>query len=612
MKNTIWKDISISCYGAVASGILALVFYGTGNTELSTVVLKYGLLIFSIPLWYEILRDIFRGQFGVDLIAGVALASTFLFGAYLPGIIVLIMLSGGETLEAYAMHRARRELSLLLAHAPVIAHIKTDTGLADVAVSDVKIGDTVLVKPGEIIPVDGTVIEGISSVDESAMTGESIPEEKRPGSFVISGTKNTSAVLYVTSTKEASESRFEQILKLVKDAEESRAPLVRLADRYSVYFTLLTFGIAVATYLLTHDTTRVLSVLVVATPCPLILATPIAIISGISRSAKRGIIVKNGGALESLASAKTFVFDKTGTITLGVPEVARVDVFRGEGDILALSASLDQCSTHILARALVAHSVAQNKKLLYPEACFEHFGEGIEGSLNGTMYRFGSLKFMTRSGILVKESVKAHHTEAQDLGLIAVYLSEGTEIIGAVLFADKPRPDAKSMFDSLRALGMHKIMLLTGDKHTVAERIGAEIGITDIHAECLPEDKVKYVRELKKNDRPVVMVGDGVNDAPALAVSDVGIALGTGGETASSEAAHIVVVSGSLSRVLEAYQVAKRTLTVAKQGIFIGIGLSLVAMILGSIGTIEPLTGALLQEGIDVLVILNALRVARS
>ncbi len=611
MKFNFIKDVSFSCWGALLTGALSLGFYLYGNQDVSNLILKYGLLVFSIPLWYEILRDIFRGKFGVDLIAGVALASTFIFGAYLPGVIVLIMLSGGETLEAYAMHKARRELSLLLAHAPVIAHLKKDDKLFDVSVKDVKVGDIVLIKPGEIIPVDGTVIDGISSVDESAMTGESIPEEKRPGSFVISGTKNTSAVLYVTSTKEASESRFEQILKLVREAEESRAPLVRLADKYSVYFTLLTFLIAVLTYIFTHDTYRVLSVLVVATPCPLILATPIALISGISRSAKRGIIVKNGGALEVLSEAKTFVFDKTGTITLGAPEVMRIDSFGVDKDILNLSASLDQCSTHILARALVAHANKENKNLIYPNKCLEHFGEGIEGAINGEIYRFGSLKFMKRVGLTIHETVKAHHTEAQDLGLIAVYLSCGSEIIGAVLFADKPRPEAKSMFSSFKKLGIKNIILLTGDKKSVADRVGGEIGITDIRAECLPEDKVEAVQAVDKKDRPLVMVGDGVNDAPALAVSDVGIALGTGGETASSEAAHIVIVSGSLSRVYEAYTIAKRTLLVAKQGIFIGIGLSLVAMVFGAFGKLPPLHGALLQEGIDVLVILNALRVAR-
>lgn len=611
MKNSILKDISFSCYGAVGTGILALVFYFLGNTEYTTLVLKYGLLIFSIPLWYEIITDIFKGKFGVDLIAGVALLSTFIFGAYLPGIIVLIMLSGGETLEAYAMHRARRELSLLLAHAPSIAHLKTETGLSDVQVSLVPVGATVLVKPGEIIPVDGTVIEGISSVDESAMTGESIPEEKSPGSVVISGTKNTGAVLYIISTKSSSESRFEQILKLVKEAEESRAPLVRLADRYSVYFTLLTFGIALATYLITGDTYRVLAVLVVATPCPLILATPIAIISGISKSAKRGIIVKNGGALEVLSDARTFVFDKTGTITLGTPEVVRIDAFTDGEDILNVSASLDQCSTHILARALVAHAKREGKELFYPEKCLEHFGEGIEGNINLHKYRFGSLKFLKRIGLNVRETVRAHHTEAEDLGLISVYLSKDEEIVGAVLFADKPRSDAKEVFNSLTQNGVNNVMLLTGDKHSVAERIGKEIGINSIISECLPEDKVKVVRDIKKENRPVVMVGDGVNDAPALAVSDVGIALGTGGETASSEAAHIVIVSGSLSRVIEAHKIARRTLMVARQGIFIGIGLSTVAMFFGAFGLISPLYGALLQEVIDVLVILNALRVAK-
>lgn len=613
MKNFIKEDVSISAIGAVLTALISLGFFVFKYPEYSTFVLKWGLFIFSIPLWYEILRDITRRKFGVDLIAGVALFATFFFGAYLPGIIVLIMLSGGETLEAFAMRRARRELSALLAHEPLVAHVKTATGLVDISVKEVAVDSTLLVKPGEIIPVDGVVIEGNSSVDESAMTGESIPEEKWPGSQVISGTRNTSAVIYVRTTRAANESRFEQILKLVKEAEESRAPLVRLADKYSVYFTIVTFVIAGIAYYFTHDTMRVLAVLVVATPCPLILATPIAIISGISRSARAGVIIKNGGALEILAQAKTFIFDKTGTVTLGIPQVERVDTFvDGVNDVLVRSASLDQCSTHILARALVVYTNSNSIKLSYPDKCVEHFGEGIEGELDGVMYRFGSIRYLERSGAIASDAVRVHHEDSQNLGMISVYLSRGNEIIGAVLFADKIRADASKFFENLRTNGIKHVMLLTGDKKAVAEKIGKELGISEIQSECMPEDKVKTVNSIAKANRPVVMVGDGVNDAPALAVSDVGIALGTGGETASSDAAHIVIVSGSLERVGIAHSIAIRTLLVAKQGIFLGIGLSVVAMIFGAVGLLPPLQGAILQEGIDVLVILNALRVAKN
>jgi heavy metal translocating P-type ATPase len=379
-----------------------------------------------------------------------------------------------------------------------------------------------------------------------------------------------------------------------------------------VYFTVVTFLIAGIAYYFTHDTMRVLAVLVVATPCPLILATPIAIISGISRCARAGVIVKSGGALEILAQAKTFIFDKTGTVTLGVPEVERVDTFdNGTDDVLLRSASLDQCSTHILARALVGHTAKSGIALSYPEKCTEHFGEGIEGVLDGTMYRFGSIKFLERSGSNITDLIRVHHEDAQNLGTISVYLSRENQIVGAIIFADKIRSDASKFFDGLRADGVKRIMLLTGDKKAVANKIGGELRISEIVAECLPEDKVKNVNNIVKSDRPVVMVGDGVNDAPALASSDVGIALGTGGETASSEAAHIVIVSGSLERVGLAYKIAKRTLLVARQGILLGIGLSVVAMIFGATGGLPPLQGALLQEGIDVLVILNALRVAR-
>jgi P-type E1-E2 ATPase len=332
-----------------------------------------------------------------------------------------------------------------------------------------------------------------------------------------------------------------------------------------------------------------------------------------SRAARRGVIIKTGGALEVLARAKTFAFDKTGTITLGVPKVVRVDSFGAEPvDVVAVAASLDQCSAHVLAQALVTHARSLGKELIYPELCKESFGQGIEGTIAASLYRFGSLSFLEANGVDITAVICTHHEQALESGVMSVYLSKGTAVVGSVLFADEIRSDAKDLFTTLRAIPGVRLFMLSGDKEAVAKKIAAQIGLEEVHAQCLPEDKVRIITEVPAPQRPAVMIGDGINDAPALAVADVGIALGSAGKTASSDAASIVIVSGSITRVGEVVMVARRALGVATQGILIGIGLSTVGMLFGAFGFVPPLAGALLQEAIDVIVILNALRVARS
>ena len=592
---------------------LGLVFHFAGSQyeNYDHRVWLVTLVIGAIPPIIRMIKDLWHKHFGVDLIAITAIVASFLFGQYLAGTVIVLMLSGGEALENYALGRAKRELTKLLSRVPTKAHLKTLHGLTDVPVSHLKSGDVFIVKPGEVIPADGLVMDGVSDVDESAITGEPLPVQKKAGAQIFSGCVNQDGALEVRTTKAAKDSTYENIIKLVKAAGESRAPVVRLADRYSVWFTGITFLLAGGAWFYSHDPVRLLAVLVVATPCPLILATPIAIMSGVSKSASRGIIVKSGGALEKLAEVKAFIFDKTGTLTLGAPAVVGTQAIGkiSQKEIFRLAASLDQLSAHILGQSLTQHAKKLNLNLEFPQNFQEIFGEGVKGSINHRSYFFGKLVFLQEQGIVIPENIKQQHQEYQTQGKIAVYLAEDKQLLGTVFFADTVRPEIKTLFSQMRHLGMEKIIMLTGDKKNVADIIAGQLGLTDIHAECLPEDKVTEVLEHKKEFGSVAMVGDGINDAPALATADVGIAIGGQGSTASSESGDIVITVNNLTRVGQALKIAKYTIKIAKQSIFIGIGLSIVLMLFAAFGQIVPVYGALIQEVLDVAVILNALRV---
>lgn len=557
-------------------------------------------------------QSMLKGKFGIDLIAMVAIITSLLLNEYLAGTVILLMLSGGEALEGYALKRAGKELTELISNAPTTAHKKESDRILDVPVESVQPGDTVIVKQGELIPVDGHVLSGVSMVDESMLTGEAIPSEKRLGSHVMSGSVAKDGVLEVRAEKASAQSKYQQIIRLVREAEASKAPFVRLADRYSVWFTALTFILAVLAWFLSKDPVRVLAVLVVATPCPLILATPIAFASGISRAAKRGIIVKNGGALEQLGEAKSLAFDKTGTLTLGTPTATRIEgIGLHPNEVLHIAASIDQLSTHVLARALTQHALQSGITLAYPQDFDETVGQGVTGMIQGKRYFFGRLSYLQQRNITVDDKTEQKHEEARDLGNSVVCLADERKVLGTIVFADSIRDDVRHLFSHLPALGIRTIMMLTGDKRSVALKVAQEIGIDEqnVIAECLPEQKVAEVSTLRKDMPPVVMIGDGVNDAPAIAAADVGIALGSHGSSASSEAGDIVILVDKIERVGEALVIGQAVMRIAKESIFIGIGLSLILMILAALGYIPPVYGALMQEAIDVVVILNALRV---
>lgn len=566
-------------------------------------------------MWYGFvtLRALARGQWGVDVIALLALTGALLAHEWWAGFVVLIMLTGGEWLEIYAFRRAHAELATLLTRAPTIAHVKVGSQLQDTPVERLVLGQTLVVKPGEMIPADGIVVAGSSTVDASRLTGESLPADVSVHDRVLAGSLNQGGLLEIRVLMRASESQYSRIRTLVEDAERNKAPLVRLADRFSGWFTLATLVMAGLAWLISRDPSRVLAVLVVATPCPLILATPVAFLSGMSRAFARGIIVKHGGALEVLARVRAIVFDKTGTLTLGTPHIRRViSEHLSEREVIRLAASLDQGSTHVLAHALTMYAQEKHISFTFPTHFTEHVGQGVLGTMDGFSYAFGRLSFLEARGVHLSPQVWAVHERDQRRGERSVYLARGTQLVGIITFADVMRPGLRTLCQRLRKSGVEHLTLLTGDREGPAQVVARSIGLRDVRAECLPEDKLHVIRELQATLTPVAMMGDGVNDAPALAQADVGIAM-MGGlrEGVSSEASDIVIVADDVARVEEAILIAKKTVLVAKTGMYIGMGLSGLLMMFALAGLIRPFTGAWLQELIDVAVIVQALR-ARS
>lgn len=609
--------LNILTYDFLVPGLIALglliggAFHGFHYEDWDHRIWFITLILGSLPLLYKTIKTILKGKFGVDLIAIVAIIASFWAGQYLAGVVILLMLSGGEALEAFAQARAKRELTQLLSNAPAIAHLKQDENkLRDINVEDVKIGDILVIKPGEVVPVDGIVVQGTSNLNEAVISGESLPVAKRQGSLVYSGSVNEDRILEVRAIKNSTESKYQIIVKLVKEAQDAQAPVVRLADRYALAFNIMTFAVAILAWILFKDVTRVLAVLVVASPCPLILATPIAMISGISKAASRGIVIKNGTALERLGEVKGLVFDKTGTLTLGVPEVVKtVSVsLIPEDEVLRLAVSIDQLSAHIFARSLVHYAQNKSLELDYPDQFEEFFGQGVKGSLKHKSYFFGKLKFIVEQGIPIDKEIELHHKEFQSQGKTAVYLSDNEQLLGYVMFADIIRPETKAMFELIKKHSIQNLIMLTGDKKSVAEHIAEELGITEYKAELLPEQKVASIKQLQKKYGPVAMVGDGVNDAPALAIASVGIAMASHGASAASETSDVVIMVNDMHRVHDAIHIAQSAIRLAKEGIFSGMGISLILMVLALLGHITPVLGAILQEILDAAVILNALR----
>ena len=590
---------------AVAAGG---VFWVAGAPIAADLAWAAAVVLALIPLSISVTRDLLHRDTGVDLIALLAMAGALILGQYLAGAVVGLMLSGGQALERYASSRARRELSALLARAPRVAHRYEDGDLTSIDISSVREGDLLLVKPGEVVPVDGVVASEAAVLDESALTGESMPAERPYGDRVHSGVVNAGAPFDIRALTTAEQSTYSGIVRLVREAQSAKAPFVRLADRYAMWFLPLTLVVAAVAWAVSGNPVRALAVLVVATPCPLILAAPVAIVAGISRAANRGVIVKGGGALETLARASTLIFDKTGTLTAGSPRVASVETFGaiGPDELLRLAASLDQVSLHVFAGGIVSAARTKHLDLVLPIDPLEHPGKGIEGLVAGHRVALGQARWLS-SGRPLPDAAADLRRRIALAGAMAVYVAVDGLIAGALVMEDPVRSDTPDALRTLRLAGIKRIVLLSGDRKDVAQTIGATVGVDAVFAEHTPEQKVQAV--FAERGRGVtVMVGDGVNDAPALAAADVGIAMGARGATASSEAADAVIVVDRLDRVAEALLIARRARDIAVQSVIAGMALSAFGMVLATFGLLPPVAGAIFQEAIDVAVILNALR----
>ena len=578
-----------------------------GQRSLANAAWSLVTAVALVPLTASVVRDLLHREPGVDLIALLAMSGALALRQSLAGAVVALMLSGGLTLEAYAAGRARRELSALLARAPRTVQRHRDGRLEQVSVEDVRRGDVLLVRPGEVVPVDG-VTTGPAVLDESALTGESRPVEHGAGSLVRSGGVNAGGPFDLRSVASAEESTYAGIVRLVREAQSSKAPFVRLADRYAVLFLPLTLAVSAGAWAISTDPVRALAVLVVATPCPLILAAPVAIVAGISREARRGLIVKGGGALETLARARVVLLDKTGTLTAGAPRVSDVETFGRlpPDELLRLAASLDQVSPHVFAPAVVQAATERQLRLCLPTQVEERPGEGILGTVDGHRVAVGKAT-LAAEGASLPPGAHAVRQRTAIEGTSSVFVAVDGELAGALVLEDPVRGDAPRAIRELRRAGVRRIIVVSGDRPDVAQLVGAAVGADAVLAEQTPEQKIEAVRR-ERRQGVAAMVGDGVNDAPALAVADVGVAMGARGATASSEAADVVMTVDRLDCLAEGLGIARRARGIALQSVIVGMSLSIGAMVVASAGFLPPVAGAILQEGIDVLVIVNALR----
>lgn len=559
----------------------------------------------------SMVRSIIKGHWGIDVLAVTAIIATVLVGEYWASIIIVLMFTGGEALEDYAESRAKHELTALLDRTPQIAHreVYSSAGAEhgalfateDCPVADLNVGDVVVIKPGELIPVDGKLLSPEATLDESSLTGESIPVERVTGEALISGAVNGAAAIRMEVTARAEDSQYQRIVALVTEAAESKAPFVRMADRYAVPFTIVAYLLAATAWIISGNPSHFAEVLVVATPCPLIIAAPVAFIAGMSRTARHGIIVKNGGTLEKLARIKTVAFDKTGTLTHGQPVLSSVVVAGGveENELIRLAAIAEQYSAHTLAHSIVVGAQSRGITIAPCEDVTETTASGLTAMIEGKKVVVGKYSF------IAEQDPDADRVDIA-AGELAVYVAIDGKFAGALLLRDELRSDAADTLQWLALLGVKHTLMLTGDGKVTAQHVADTLGVTNVKAECLPLDKVHAVEAV--TDRPVMMVGDGVNDAPVLAAADVGVAMGARGSTAASESADVVIMKDDLHRVARAIEIGQQTIRIATQSIWIGISLSLILMVLATFGLIPAVVGAGFQEVIDVIAILNALR----
>jgi heavy metal translocating P-type ATPase len=592
---------------AVIGLVAGLALYVAGQGDIATLVWFAGVVPALAALVIEILRSIGRGEVGLDIVAALSMTAALVFGETLAAAVVAVMYSGGTFLESFAEGRARREMHDLLSRVPRTATRHRNGGLEEVPLDEITPGDRLLIRQGDVVPVDGTVLSASAFVDTSALTGEALPVRLANGVEAVSGSTNAGEAFDLAATRRAAESTYAGIVRLVEEAQRSKAPMSRLADRWSLGFLAVTVAIATAAWWFTGDPIRAVAVLVVATPCPLILAVPVALVAGLSRAARFGVLIKGAGPLETMARIHTLILDKTGTLTDGRPQIVSIDSYRGigEDDILRLAAALDQASKHPVAQAIVAAAKARGLALPVPSDVAEIPGEGVVGRVEGREVIVGGDGFVaTRVG----PASGAHPFLAA--GSVIVAVAVDGRLAGHLVMSDPLRDGSAAMLAGLRREGIQRILLATGDRLDVAERVTEGLGLDGLRAGLTPDQKVLLVLSERQNG-PVMMVGDGVNDAPALAAADVGVAMGARGAAASAEAADVVLLVDRVDRLGPGLEIARKSRRIAMESVVAGIGLSVLGMIAAAFGYLTPVQGALLQEVIDVAVILNALRALR-
>ena len=586
---------------------IGLALYFTGRGDLAQAVWLAGVIPVLAALLVEILRSLWRGEVGLDIVAALSMSAALAFGEMLAAAVVAVMYSGGTFLESFAEGRARREMRDLLARVPRSATRHRNGELEEVPLDDIVPGDRLLIRQGDVVPVDGKVASASAFLDTSALTGESLPVRIDSGGEAMSGSTNASEAFDLVASRPAKDSTYAGIVRLVDEAQRSKAPMSRLADRWSLGFLAVTVGLAFAAWWFTADPIRAVAVLVVATPCPLILAVPVALVAGLSRAAHFGVLIKGAGPLEAMARTRTLVLDKTGTLTDGRPQIVSIDSHYGmtPDEILRLAAALDQATKHPVAQAIVAAAKARGLSLPVPTQVTETPGEGLTGQVEGRSVVVGGHRFV--AGRAGKAAVE-HPALAAGSVLVAVGIDG--EFAGHLIMADPLREGTHRMLSALRDQGIERVLLATGDRQEVAERVSEGLGLDGIRAGLTPDQKVLLVLTERKRG-PVMMVGDGVNDAPALAAADVGVAVAGRGAAASAEAADVVLLVDRVDRLGPGIEIARGARRIALESVVVGIGLSVLGMVAAALGYLTPVEGALIQEAIDVAVILNALRALR-
>ena len=593
--------------------VLGFVMRASGLAPWADLIWSISTLPVLFALLVEIVRRLRRGDVGLDIVAALSMTAALVVGQELAAAVVALMYAGGQYLEDFAEGHARREMTALLARAPRTAMRHRGDALDEIDVDLIGSGDRLLIRQGEIVPADGTLASGIAVLDQSALTGESVPVQRKAGDLILSGATNSGEAFDLVASRPAAQSTYAGIVRLVEAAQRSRAPMVRLADRYAIVFLVATLVIAGLAWWWTQDPIRMVAVLVVATPCPLILAVPVAIVAGLSRAAHHGILIKGGKALETMARIRSLVVDKTGTLTDGKAKVVAIHATDGlaEDDVLRIAASLDQASKHVIAQTLVCEARGRGLPLAVPSEVVETPGEGIRGRVEDHCVAVGGRRYVKSQLAQPGQAASFDMAAPQHApGAVVVWLGRDGRLAGRIVLADELRAGIEELLTKVRNLEVERIVLATGDHRDVADAVTAGLGLDAVRAELTPDQKVMVVLSERKVG-PVMMVGDGVNDAPALAAADVGVAMGAKGAAASAEAADAVLLVDTLDRIVPAIEIARRARFIALESVYVGIGLSTLGMIAAAFGYLTPIQGALLQEVIDVAVILNALRVLR-